>query len=147
MDVEDENMEQFHVISLLGAGASTPIRTSDLDQAREDLNSKTISMHLRHTVSWLLRGALVLGLLYSGLDLVGGNIGGAMGWTAGFLGVYVLWFAASGHLKIQHDRQAKLYWLEDDARRKGFSGPQTMVVTMPAQESYETERCYGNVAS
>lgn len=147
MDVEDENMEQFHVISLLGADARLPSRTSDLEQAREDLNKRTIKLHLRHALSWLLRGAVVLSLLLSGLYLVEGNTGGAMSWTAGFLGIYLLWFSAAGHLKIQGDRQAKLYWLENDAERTGFSRKETLVVTMPQQEPHEQARCYSNVAS
>ena len=147
MDVEDVNMEQFHVISLLGADARIPSRTSDLEKAREDLNKKTIKLHLRHALSWLLRGALVLSLLLSGLYLVEGNIGGAMSWTAGFLGVYIFWFSAAGHLKIQSDRQAKLYWLETDAERSGFRRKDTMVATMPVQESFEQARCYSNAAS
>ena len=147
MDVEDVNMEQFHVISLLGADARIPSRTSDLEKAREDLNKRTIKLHLRHALSWLLRGALVLSLLLSGLYLVEGNIGGAMSWTAGLLGIYLLWFSAAGHLKIQGDRQAKLYWLESDAERSGFRRKDTMVVTMPAQESFEQARCYSNSAS
>jgi len=140
-------MEQFHVISLLGADARIPTRTSDLEKAREDLNRHTFKLHLRHALSWSLRGAFVLSLLLSGLYLVEGNIGGAMSWTAGFLGVYLFWFSAAGHLKIQSDRQAKLYWLQDDADRRGFSRKETMVVTMPAQESFEQAHSYSNVAS
>lgn len=140
-------MEQFHVISLLGADARIPSRTSDLEKAREDLNKQTLKLHLRHALSWSLRGTFVLSLLLSGLYLVEGNIGGAMSWTAGFLGVYLFWFSAAGHLKIQSDRQAKLYWLQDDADRRGFSRKETMVVTMPAQESFEQAHSYSNVAS
>lgn len=147
MDVEDVNMEQFNVISLLGADAQLHSRTTDLAKAREELNRKTVRLHMRHAFSWLLRGAVVAGLFLAGQFAVEGTVGGAMAWTSGFLAIYLFWYAAKGHLTVQNDRQAKLYWLEDDAGKQVFASRETFVATMMSQEAMEPARCYSKVAS
>lgn len=140
-------MEQFHVISILGADARFVESTSDLAQATHDLNRNTLRLHGRHAVSWSLRAALVLCLFLLGRYLIDGAIGGAVSWTAGFLSVYVLWHLAKGHLLIQGDRQAKLYWLQNDAGNLEFSSNDPIVATMPEQESAEPVRWFGNAVS
>ena len=140
-------MEQFHVISILGVDARFLERTSDLAQATHELNRKTLRLHGRHAVSWALRAALVMGLYLLGRYTVEGTIGGAIAWTAGFLSLYVLWFMAKGHLLIQGDRQAKLYWLLNDAGNKEFSSNDPIVATMPEQEPAEPARWFGSAVS
>ena len=147
MDVEDENMEQFHVISLLGADARLHSHTTDFAQARRELNGKTLKLHARHAVSWLIRGVVILGLFMTSQYYVQGTIGGAIAWTSGFLSFYLLWYTAKGHLKIQNDRQAKLYWLENDADNRAFSSNDPIVATMPMQEPVEPALWHGRSAS
>lgn len=140
-------MEQFHVISILGADARFTNKTADLDQARRDLNRKTLTLHGQHMLRWLLRGVFVFSLFLSGRYLLEGAISGALTWTSGFLSVYLLWYISKGHLMIQGDRQAKLYWLQNDAGNKEFSSNDPMVATMPAQDTIEPSQWYGNAAS
>lgn len=139
-------MEQFHVISILGSDAQFLNRSTDLSQARRDLNTKTFRLHARHTLSWLIRGGFILSIFLLGHYVVDGTIGGALVWTSGFLAVYLLWYVSKGHLLIQGDRQAKLYWLKNDAGNTEFSSNDPMVATMPAQDSIKTPRWYGNTA-
>ncbi len=128
-------MDQFHVISLLGADARYADHTTDLAQATRDLNRKTLRLHGRHAVAWLLRAALVAGLFLLGRFVVEGSIGHALTWTSGFLSLYVLWFLSKGHLLISNDRQAKLYWLQNDADNRAFSSDDPIMATMPVQET------------
>lgn len=139
-------MEQFHVISILGADAQFLNRTTNLSQAKRDLNTKTLGLHARHMLSWLMRGGFILSIFLLGRYVIDGTIGGALVWTSGFLAVYLLWYISKGHLLIQGDRQAKLYWLKNDAGNTEFSSNDPMVATMPAQDSVETPRWYGNTA-
>ena len=140
-------MEQFHVISILGADAQFLDRNTNLSQATRDLNRNTFKLHMRHVVSWLLRGVFVATLFLLGRYAVEGAIGGALSWTAGFLVFYLLWYASKGHLMIQSDRQAKLYWLQNDAGNREFSSNDPIVATMPEQEVAETVPWFGSVAS
>lgn len=127
-------MEQFHVISLLGADTRIVSPDSDLAQATHDLNRKTLGLHGRHALAWLMRGSIVAGLFLLGRFAVEGAIGGAMTWTSGFLSVYVAWYMLKGHLTIQGDRQAKLYWIRNDVSNREFSSDDPILASMPAQE-------------
>lgn len=140
-------MEQFHVISLLGADARLLDRNTNLSQATRDLNRKTLKLHFQHVLSWLLRGLVVASLFLLGQYVVNGTIGGALSWTSGFLALYLLWYVSKGHLMIQSDRQAKLYWLQNDAGNQEFSSNDPIVATMPKQEPAESPRWYGSIAS
>ncbi len=123
-------MEQFHVISLLGADARLLDRNTNLSQATRDLNRKTLKLHFQHVCrgcSWPGGGvAFPAGPLCRGR-----TIGGALSWTSGFLALYLLWYVSKGHLMIQSDRQAKLYWLQNDASNREFSSNDPIVATMP----------------
>ena len=140
-------MDQFHVISLLGADARYADHNTDLAQATRDLNRKTLRLHARHAASWLLRAALVAGLFLLGRFVIEGSIGNAMAWTAGFLSLYVLWFLSKGHLLISNDRQAKLYWLQNDADNHAYCSHDPVLATMPDHEAGQPPRCAGNTAS
>jgi hypothetical protein len=140
-------MEQFHVISLLGAGARFCNDNTDLAQATRELNRMIVQRHLRHAAAWLLRAAIVAGLFLLGQFGIEGTIGGALSWTAGFLSIYVLWYLSKGHLLIQGDRQAKLYWLENDAGNTEFSSNDPIIATMPAQEPMQANQWFGKTAS
>ena len=140
-------MEQFHVISILGADARFHKPDSNLAQATRELNRKILKRHLRHAASWLVRASVVAGLFLLGRFGVDGAVGGALSWTSGFLAVYVLWYTSKGHLLIQGDRQAKLYWLKNDADNRDFSSNDPIVATMPVQEPVEPARWMGNAIS
>ena len=79
-----------------------------------------------------LFGILCLFLL--GRYVAEGGLGEALTWAAGFLCVYLVGYACKGHLMIQNDRKAKLYWLQNDAGNEAFSSNDPLVVTMPAQD-------------
>lgn len=140
-------MEQFHVISLLGADARLLDRNTDLSQATRNLNRKTLKLHFQHAMSWLLRGLVVATLFLLGRFVVDSTIGGALSLTASFLAIYLLWYVCKGHLTIQSDRQAKLYWLQNDASNREFSSNDPIVATMPKQEAAESAPWYGSAAS
>mgnify|MGYP000004667460 CR=1 FL=1 len=89
----------------------------------------------------------VLGLFLLGRFVIEGSIGNAMAWTAGFLSLYVLWFLFKGHLLIANDRQAKLYWVQNDAGNREHCSNGAIVATMPAQEPMDAVRWAGNAAS
>jgi hypothetical protein len=72
--------------------------------------------------------------------IVEGAIGGAMTWTSGFLSIYVAWFMLKGHMIIQGDRQAKLYWIRNDVSNHEFSSDDPILATMPVQEPVRAER-------
>ncbi len=139
-------MEQFHVISLLGADARF-CNNTDLAQAQRELNRICMQRHLRHAASWLLRATFVLGLFLLGRFGIEGTIGGALSWTAAFMSIYILWYLSKGHLLIQGDRQAKLYWLENDAGNNEFSSNDPIIATMPAQEPIQASQWFGKTAS
>jgi hypothetical protein len=140
-------MDQFHVISLLGADTRLVEPANDLAEATRDLNRKTMKQHARHAASWLLRAAFALSLFLVGRYAIQGSVGGALCWTAGFGSVYVLWYLFKGHLLIANDRQAKLYWLQNDAGNREHCSDGAIVATMPVQEPVETVRWAGNAAS
>lgn len=140
-------MEQFHMISILGADAQFLDRNTNLSQATRDLNRNTLKLHFQHVLSWLLRGVFVATIFLLGRYAIEGAIGGALLWTSGFLVFYLLWYASKGHLMIQSDRQAKLYWLTNDAGNREFSSNDPIVVSMPIQEVAEPVSWYGSVAS
>lgn len=140
-------MEQFHVISLLGADVRLLDHHTNLSQATRDLNRKTLKLHFQHVLSWLLRGLVVASLFLLGRYVLDGAIGGALSWTSGFLVLYLLWYVSKGHLMIQDDRQAKLYWLQNDASNREFSSNDPIMATMPEQEPAESRPWYGSVAS
>ena len=140
-------MEQFHVISLLGADTRSVAPASDLAQATRDLNRKTLVLHARHALGWFLRGSVVFGIFLLGRFAVEGTIGGALTWTAGFLSLYVAWFMLKGHLGIQGDRQAKMYWMLNDAGNHEFISNDPIVATMPAQEPGQPERGHLKIVS
>lgn len=127
-------MEQFHVISILGANARMLDPSTSLEQARRKLNRHVMRSHVHHLAAWLLRGGVILCVFLLGRFVVEGGLGGALTWTAGFLCIYLAWYACKGHLMIQNDRRAKLYWLQNDAGNEEFSSNDPMVVTMPAQD-------------
>ena len=99
-------MEQFHVISILGANARMIDPSTSLDEARRKLNRQ-----------------------------IQDGLGEALTWTAGFLCLYLAWYACKGHLMIQNDRRAKLYWLQNDAGNEAFSSDDPLIVTMPVQDA------------
>lgn len=140
-------MDQFHVISLLGADTRLVSPTENLAQAKHDLNRKALRQHSRHAVAWLLRALVAAGLFLVGRYVVEGSVGDALCWTAGFGSVYVLWFFFKGHLLIANDRQAKLYWLQNDAGHREHRSGDPIVATMPVQDPVETVRWAGNTAS
>ncbi len=140
-------MDQFHVISLLGADTRLAEPANDLAEATRDLNRKTMKQHARHAAAWLLRAAVALGLFLVGRYVVQGSVGGALCWTAGFGSVYVLWYLFKGHLLIANDRQAKLYWLQNDAGNREHCSDGAIVATMPVQEPVDTARWAGNAVS
>jgi len=127
-------MEQFHVISILGANARMLDPSTSLEQARRKLNRRVMRSHAQHAAAWLLRGAVILCLYLIGRFVVEGGLSGVLTWSAGFLCVYLAWYACKGHLAIQNDRRAKLYWLENDAGNEAFSSDDPLVVTMPTQD-------------
>jgi hypothetical protein len=133
-------MDQFHVISLFGADTRAVAPTSDLAQATRDLNRKTLALHGRHAFAWLIRAGIVACLFLLGHFIVEGAIGGAMTWTSGFLSIYVAWFMLKGHMIIQGDRQAKLYWIRNDVSNHEFSSDDPILATMPVQEPVRAER-------
>jgi len=135
-------MEQFHVISLLGADTRVVAPSSDLAQATRDINRKTLALHARHSLAWLLRCGVVAGIFLIGRYALEGTIGGALTWTAGFGSVYVAWFMLKGHLTIQGDRQAKLYWIRNDAENREFSSDDPIMASMPQQEAVQPDRSY-----
>ena len=140
-------MEQFHVISILGANARMLDPSTSLEQARRKLNRRVMRSHLQHVAAWLLRGSIVLCVFLLGQYVVEGSPGGALTWTAGFLCVYLAWYACKGHLSIQNDRRAKLYWLQNDAGNEEFSSNDPLVATMPAQEPHAAETAWRHQVS
>ena len=108
-------MEQFNVISILGADARVLTPDTDVAQATRDLNRKSLKMHGRHALSWLLRAAAIAALYLLGRYGMEGTLGGAMSMTAMFASAYLLWYIPKGHLTIQSTRQARLYWIMNDA--------------------------------
>ena len=135
-------MEQFQAISLLGADTRFAAPASDLAQVTQNLNRKTLVLHARHALRWLLLGIAVAGLILLGHYVVEGTIGSALKWTAGFLSIYVAWFMLKGHLAIQGDRQAKIYWIRNDADNRQFSSDDPIIATMPAQEPVHSGRSH-----
>jgi hypothetical protein len=127
-------MEQFNFISILGADARMPTPDTDVAKATKDLNRKSLKMHGRHAVSWLIRAAVIAAFYLLGRYGLEGTIGGALSVTAAFAGAYLLWYIPQGHLKIQTIRQARLYWIRNDAGNNSFCSDDPIVVTMPAQE-------------
>lgn len=128
-------MEQFHVISILGANARMLDPSTSLDEARRKLNRHVMRSHAHHVAAWLLRGGVVLCVFLLGRYVAGGGLGEALTWTAGFLCLYLAWYACKGHLMIQNDRRAKLYWLQNDAGNEAFSSDDPLIVTMPVQDA------------
>ena len=128
-------MEQFNVISILGADAHVLTPDTDVAKATKDLNRKSLKMHGRHALSWLLRAAAIAALYLLGRYGMEGTLGGAMSLTAAFASVYLLWYIPKGHLVIQSTRQARLYWIMNDAGNNSFCSDEPIVVTMPAQEA------------
>lgn len=128
-------MEQFHVISILGANARMLDPSTSLEQARRKLKRNFMRAHVQHVAAWLLRGGVALCLYLLGRFVVEGGFGEALTWTAGSLCIYLAWYACKGHLMIQHDRKAKLYWLQNDAGNEAFCSDDPLVVTMPVQET------------
>jgi len=127
-------MEQFHVISILGANARMLDPSTSLEQARRKLNRRVMRSHAHHLAAWLLRGGVALSLYLLGRFVVEGGLGSVLTWTAGLLCMYLAWYACKGHLMIQNDRRAKLYWLQNDAGNEAFSSDDPLLVTMPAQD-------------
>ena len=128
-------MEQFNVISILGADAQVLTPDTDVAQATRDLNRKTLKMHGRHALSWLTRATAIAALFMLGRYGLEGTIGGAMSLTAVFASAYLLWYIPKGHLTIQSTRQARLYWIMNDAGNNSFCSDDPIVATMPAQET------------
>ena len=135
-------MEQFHAISLLGADTRIAAQASDLAQATQNLNRKTLLLHARHALRWLMLASTMAGIFLLGHYAVDGAISGALKWTAGFLSIYVAWFMLKGHLAIQGDRQAKIYWIRNDADNRQFSSDDPIIATMPAQEPIRSGRSH-----
>jgi hypothetical protein len=129
------NMEQFHVISILGANARMLDPSTSLEQAHRRLNRHVMRSHAHHLAAWLLRGGVVLCLFLLGRHVAEGGLGSVLTWTAGLLGIYLAGYACKGHLRIQNDRKAKLYWLHNEAGNEAFSSDDSMIVTMPVQDT------------
>jgi len=113
-------MEQFNVINHLGTEVQLPDRQTYISQNTKTLNREICRMHFRHLGSWLLRATAFSFLLYLGTGIIGGEAGAVLTWTAGFLLAYLLLYIARGHSQIQHFREAKIYWLLDDATHVEF---------------------------
>jgi len=128
-------MEQFHVISILGANARMLDPSTSLEQARRRLNRHVIRSHAQHAAAWLLRGAVILSVYLLGRFVVEDGMGSVLTWSAGFLCAWLAWYASKGHLTIQNDRRAKLYWLQNDAGNEAFSSDDPLMVTIPAQDT------------
>lgn len=128
-------MEQFHVISLLGADTQPVLQAGNPKQARRLLFRKILKLHLRHTVSWLLRGAFLGSLFLLGQYAVAQPIGGALTWTAAALAIYLLWYIVRGHIEIHTRHQAKLYWLLNDAENREFSSNDPLIETISNRDT------------
>ena len=133
-------MEQFHVISILGSNARFVDASTDYEQARRQLNRRTLRSHANHAAAWLLRGGVVLSLYLLGRYVVAGELGGALTWAAACLSLYLFWYVCKGHLTIRNDRKAKLYWLENDAGNDAFSSDDPVFATMPVQDGMADAR-------
>ena len=129
-------MEQFHVISILGANARFLDPSTSYEQARRRLNRRTLRAHAHHAAAWLLRGAAVLALFLLGRYVVEAGVGHALAWASAVLAPWVAWYACKGHLSIQHDHRAKLYWLQNDAGNEEFCSDDPLVATMPVQQAF-----------
>lgn len=136
-------IEQFNVISILGSESQVLNPETDVATATKDLNRKTMRLHGRHAISWLLRGTFVGLLFLLGRYGIEGTIGGALSMTSAFLGLYVMTYMLQGHVVIHSRRQARLYWILNDSSNSEFSSDDPMVVTMPAQEAIESTGWYG----
>jgi hypothetical protein len=133
-------MEQFHVISILGANARFLDPSTSYEQARRELNRRTFRSHAHHAAAWLLRAGVVLSMFLLGRFVAEGALGSALTGAAALGSVYLLWYACKGHLAIQHDHRAKLYWLQNDAGNEEFSSDDPLFATMPAQEPHAAAR-------
>jgi hypothetical protein len=147
MDVEDGNMEQFYVISLPGTDAQASQNACDPKQARRNLLRKILILHLRHALSWLLLGALILSIYLLGRYAMEGAVNGVLGWTSSFLAAWLLWYTVRGHVEIHGEHRAKLYWLVNDAANHEFSSDDPVIATMVTQDRFEPERLHGKSAS
>ena len=78
-------MEQFNVISLLGADAQVLTPDTDVAEATKDLNRKSLKLHGRHALSWLFRSAGIAALYLAGRFGLEGAIAGAA--AGGLLGL------------------------------------------------------------
>lgn len=130
-------IEQFNVISILGSEAQVLNPETDVAAATQALNRKTLRLHGRHAVSWLLRGVFVGLLFLLGRYGIDGAIGGALSMTSAFLGLYVVAYMLKGHVVIHSRRQARLYWILNDSGNSEFCSDDPLIVTMPAQEAIE----------
>lgn len=107
------------------------------------LNREAWRMHMRHSVSWLLRSALVILLFYLGDAVIESEIGGAVKWTAALMSAYLLMYAIKGHRKVQNLRQARLYWLHDEAAhaqpvaKEAREKPQLIIASSLKQEEIQ----------
>ena len=131
-------MEQFHVITLLGADTQPLLQAGNPKQARRFLFRKMFRLHFRHAVSWLLRGAFVGSLFLLGRYVVAEPVGGALAWTSAALALYLLWYIARGHIGIHTRHQAKLYWLLNDAENREFSSNDPLIATITKRDTAGT---------
>ena len=67
-------MEQFHVISILGANARMLDPSTSLEQAHRRLNRHVMRSHAHHIAAWLLRGGVVLCLFLLGRYVAEGGL-------------------------------------------------------------------------
>ena len=113
-------MEQFKVINHSESEVQLLDRQSYITQNTKMLNRCAFRMHFRHLVSWAVRAAVILYLFYLGGHTIGGVPGAALTWTAGFLLVYLLLYISKGHRRVQRIKEAKIYWLLEDAAHAEF---------------------------
>ena len=66
-------MEQFHVISILGANARMLDPSTSLEQAHRRLNRHVMRSHAHHVAAWLLRGGVILCLFLLDMGLIAGR--------------------------------------------------------------------------
>jgi len=133
-------MEQFNVINHLGSEVPLLDRQSYITQSTKLLKREVCKMHFQHFVSWLSRAAVISTLFYLGNYIIGGGLGGAITWTAGFLFVYLLLYISRGHSRVRRFSEAKMYWLLDDAAHVDFlSDDLSEVSPGPAQEPSQSK--------
>ena len=113
-------MEQFNVIYNTGSEVQLHDRQTFISQGTKILNRQVFRMHVRHIASWLSRGAVIVCLFYLGKYTFDGVAGVVLVWIAACLLAYLLLYISKGHRGVHRFRQARIYWLLDDATHSDF---------------------------